>query len=235
MRVLLLENDKRNARFLQKVLKENAYAVDFVSNGEDALYQIEIHDYDLVILEAAVSGEIDGYKVCEEIRANENTVPILILSNRNSLEDKIRGLDLGADDYLTKPFEFPELLARLRALLRRQQGDFFPTVLNVGELTIDTRSQTAKAKGTPITLTTKEYSMLRYFARNVNRVIGREELSEHIWNENFDSFSNLIEVYVNRLRQKINDAVESPVLRTRRGAGYILEAPEEENPAENKN
>jgi two-component system copper resistance phosphate regulon response regulator CusR len=225
MRVLLVEDDQRIARFIKKGLKENAYAVDGVEDGENALYQIEMNDYDLIILDVMIPGK-NGFAVCEEIRSGGNDIPILMLTAKDTVEDRIQGLDLGADDYLTKPFEFRELLARLRALLRRPRGELLPTKIIIGELEIDTRSQTARARGEMIFFTTKEYSLLQYFARNVNRVIGREEISEHVWNENFDPFSNLIEVYVNRLRQKINNSVDSPVLRTRRGAGYILEVPE---------
>ena len=222
MRILLVEDDVRIARFIKKGLKENAYAVDVVEDGEEALYQTEVNDYDLIILDIMIPGK-DGFEVCEEIRESSNNTPVLMLTARDTVEDRIHGLDTGADDYLTKPFEFGELLARMRALLRRPRGEMLPTKISIGELEIDTRSQTAKAKGEPITLTTKEYTLLQYFARNSNRVIGREEISEHVWNENFDPFSNLIEVYVNRLRQKINENVSSPSLKTRRGAGYILE------------
>lgn len=225
MRILLTEDDQRIARFIQKGLKENAYAVDVVENGEDALYQVEVNNYDLVILDIQIPNK-DGFEVCEEIRQNGYNMPILMLTARDTIEDRIYGLDIGADDYLTKPFEFGELLARLRALLRRPRGEMLPTTITIGEIEIDTRSQTAKAKDEVISLTTKEYSLLQYFARNANRVIGREEISEHVWNENFDPFSNLIEVYVNRLRQKLTDNVSSPSLKTRRGAGYILETSE---------
>ncbi len=222
MRVLLVEDDKRIARFIQKGLKENAYAVDVAETGDDALYQVEVNPYDLIILDLMLPGK-NGFEVCEEIRAGDNDIPILMLTANDTLEDRIQGLDTGADDYLTKPFEFGELLARLRALLRRPRGEMLPTKINVGELEIDTRSQTARGGNEQIVLTTKEYSLLQYFARNANRVIGREEISEHVWNENFDPFSNLIEVYVNRLRQKLSSSVTSPVLKTRRGAGYILD------------
>ncbi len=225
MRILLVEDDQRIARFIQKGLKENAYAVDAVADGDDALYQVEMNDYDLIILDLNIPGK-DGFEVCEEIRASGSNIPILMLTARDTVEDRIQGLDIGADDYLTKPFEFGELLARLRALLRRPRGEMLPTKICIGELEIDTRSQTVKAKNEMITLTTKEYGLLQYFARNSNRVIGREEISEHVWNENFDPFSNLIEVYVNRLRLKIKNNVDSPALKTRRGAGYILEVSE---------
>ncbi|NNE98112.1 MAG: response regulator transcription factor [Pyrinomonadaceae bacterium] len=222
MRILLAEDDKRIARFIQKGLKENAYAVDHVADGEDALYQIDVNDYDLAILDVNMPAK-NGFEVCEEIRSSGNTIPVLMLTAKDTVEDRIHGLDTGADDYLTKPFEFGELLARLRALLRRPRSEILPTKITAGELEIDTRSQTAKGNGENIVLTTKEYALLQYFVRNADRVIGREEISEHVWDESFDPFSNLIEVYVNRLRQKLAKSVSAPTLKTRRGSGYILE------------
>ena len=221
MRILLVEDDERIARFILKGLKENAYAVDHVSNGEDAVFQSDVSNYDLIVLDIMIPGKT-GFEVCEEIRAGGASTPILMLTARDAVEDRIAGLDLGADDYLTKPFEFGELLARIRALLRRPRGEILPSTISLGELEIDTRGQTAYARGEAIELTTKEYSLLEFFARNADRVIGREEISEHVWNENFDPFSNLIEVYVNRLRQKLRTRVAHPVLKTRRGAGYVL-------------
>jgi DNA-binding response OmpR family regulator len=221
MRILLVEDDERIARFILKGLKENAYAVDYVSTGDDALFQAGISDYDLIILDVMIPGR-DGFEVCEQIRSEGNTIPVLMLTARDAVEDRITGLDSGADDYLTKPFEFGELLARIRALLRRPRSEIVPTTIRIGDLEIDTRGQTAKGNGELIELTTKEYALLEYFARNADRVIGREEISEHVWNENFDPFSNLIEVYVNRLRQKLRNKIETPVLTTRRGAGYVL-------------
>ncbi|MCB1022926.1 MAG: response regulator transcription factor [Acidobacteria bacterium] len=225
MRILLVEDDIRIARFIQKGLKENAYAVDVSQNGEDVLFQMDVVDYDLVILDVMIPGK-NGFKICEEIRDKGSSIPIMMLTAKDTVEDRINGLDLGADDYLTKPFEFGELLARLRALLRRPRGEMIPDTISFGDLEIDTRAQKAFGNGEQIILTTKEYALLQYFARNSGRVIGREEISAHVWNETFDPFSNLIEVYVNRLRQKISNSVGSPVLTTRRGAGYILEAAE---------
>lgn len=221
MRILLVEDDNRIARFISKGLKENAYAVDHVVDGDSALYQSEVSDYDLIILDIMIPGR-DGFEVCESIRGNGDNTPVLMLTARDAVEDRISGLDTGADDYLTKPFEFGELLARIRALLRRPKTGLLPTTISVGQLQIDTRSQVATANGENIELTTKEYALLEFFARNSDRVIGREEISEHVWNENFDPFSNLIEVYVNRLRQKLRNRIEAPVLVTRRGAGYML-------------
>ncbi len=225
MRILLVEDDNRIARFIQKGLKENAYAVDVSENGEDALFQIDLVNYDLVILDVMIPGK-NGFEICEEIREKGSNIPIMMLTAKDTVEDRIQGLDLGADDYLTKPFEFGELLARMRALLRRPRGEMIPATISFGELEIDTHAQKAFGNGELIPLTTKEYALLQYFARNADKVIGREEISEHVWNETFDPFSNLIEVYVNRLRQKISNCVTSPVLTTRRGAGYILEVAE---------
>lgn len=221
MRILLVEDDERIARFITKGLEENSYAVDHVPDGDSALFRTDVSDYDLVILDLMIPGK-DGFEVCGELRSEGKDVPILMLTARDGLEDRISGLDIGADDYLTKPFEFGELLARIRALLRRPRGEMHRTTIEIGKLSIDTRSQTASAAGGQIELTTKEYALLEYFARNPDRVIGREEISEHVWNEKFDPFSNLIEVYVNRLRQKLLPGVDCPVLRTKRGAGYIF-------------
>ncbi len=220
MRVLLVEDDARIARFVAKGLREESYAVDIAENGNDAVYQTEINDYDLIILDIMIPG-MDGLAVCQAIRAAGKRTPILMLTARDGVDDRITGLDSGADDYLTKPFEFRELLARLRALLRRQ-SDLRPPRIIVGDLELDTASQTAKRGNRSIPLTAKEYALLEYFARNAGRVIGRSEIAEHVWDETFDPFSNLIEVYVNRLRRKLGDEGGKPLLQTRRGSGYVL-------------
>lgn len=225
MRILLVEDDSRIARFILKGLKENAYAVDHVSNGGDAVYQSGTNSYDLIVLDVMIPGG-DGFAVCEQLRSQGDSTPVLMLTARDAVEDRITGLDSGADDYLTKPFEFGELLARIRALLRRPRDVVLPTKISLGELEIDTRAQVASIRGNTVELTTKEYALLEYFARNSGRVIGREEISEHVWNESFEPFSNLIEVYVNRLRQKLLSRVASPVLETRRGAGYVFDTRE---------
>jgi two-component system copper resistance phosphate regulon response regulator CusR len=220
MRVLLVEDDARIARFVAKGLREESYAVDIAENGNDAVYQTEINDYDLIILDIMIPG-MDGLAVCQAIRAAGKRTPILMLTARDGVDDRITGLDSGADDYLTKPFEFRELLARLRALLRRP-SDLRPPRIIVGDLELDTASQTAKRGNRSIPLTAKEYALLEYFARNAGRVIGRSEIAEHVWDETFDPFSNLIEVYVNRLRRKLGDEGGKPLLQTRRGSGYVL-------------
>jgi len=229
MRLLLVEDDSRIARFVARGLQEQSYAVDVVVNGNDALYQVEINDYDLVILDVMIPGK-DGFATCRAIRALGMRMPVLMLTARDAVDDRITGLDAGADDYLTKPFEFGELLARLRALLRRPK-ELRPTRIIVGDLELDTASQTAKRGNRSISLTSKEYALLEFLARNVNRVIGRSEIAEHVWDESFDPFSNLIEVYVNRLRRKLGDDDRKPLLQTRRGSGYILCAPAEPGPA----
>src|SRR6516165_2633224 len=226
MRLLLVEDDPRIARFVTKGLEEQSYAVDVVANGNDAVYQVEINDYDLIVLDVMIPGR-DGFSTCRSIRALGKRMPILMLTARDAVEDRITGLDSGADDYLTKPFEFGELLARLRALLRRP-NELRPAKIVVGDLVLDTASQTAKRGNRSIFLTTKEYALLEFLARNAGRVVGRSEIAEHVWDESFDPFSNLIEVYVNRLRRKIGDDDEQPLLQTRRGSGYILAPPEKQ-------
>ena len=220
MRVLLVEDDTRIAHFVAKGLREQSYAVDVAVTGEDALYQVAINTYDLVILDVMIPAP-DGFAVCKELRRTGHRMPVLMLTARDAVEDRIEGLDRGADDYLTKPFEFRELLARLRALLRRPSA-LQPATLSVADLVIDTAGQAVLRGGKSISLTAKEYALVEFLARNAGRVVGRAEIAEHVWDEEFDPFSNLIEVYVNRLRRKIDTKGAKPLLHTRRGAGYIL-------------
>lgn len=225
MRLLLVEDDSRIARFVARGLQEQSYAVDVVANGDDALYQVEINDYDVVVLDVLIPGK-DGFAVCNAIRSMGKRMPVLMLTARDAVDDRIHGLDSGADDYLTKPFEFGELLARLRALLRRPR-DLRPSRILVGDLELDTGAQTARRGNRSISLTAKEYALLEFLVRNANRVVGRAEIAEHVWDESFDPFSNLIEVYINRLRRKLGEEDGKPLLQTRRGSGYILCAPNE--------
>ena len=220
MRLLLVEDDARIARFVAKGLREQAYAVDVSATGEDALYQAAVNTYDLVILDVMIPAP-DGFAVCRELRNSGQRMPILMLTARDAVADRIAGLDHGADDYLTKPFEFRELLARLRALLRRS-GELRPEKITIGDLVLDTGAQTAKRAGRSVTLTAKEYALLEYLARNAGRVVRRAEIAEHVWDETFDPFSNLIEVYINRVRRKIDVDSPKPLLHTRRGVGYAL-------------
>jgi two-component system copper resistance phosphate regulon response regulator CusR len=230
MRLLLVEDEARMARFIARGLREQAYAVDLVADGEAALYQLAVNTYDAVILDVMIPSK-DGFEVCRELRSQGSRLPVLMLTARDAVEDRIAGLDTGADDYLTKPFAFGELLARLRALLRRG-SELRPDVIEVADLRIDTRGQRARRAGRPLGLTVKEYALLEYLARNEGRVVGREEIAEHVWDETFDPFSNLIEVYINRLRRKVDDSFSAPLIYTRRGAGYVLRATPEEGPDE---
>ena len=218
--MLLVEDDARIARFVAKGLREQSYAVDVAASGEDALYRAAINSYDLVILDVMIPAP-DGFAVCKELRKSGRQMPILMLTAKDAVEDRVKGLDHGADDYLTKPFEFKELLARLRALMRRT-ASLQPAKIVVADLVVDTAGQSASRRGIAISLTSKEYALLEFLARNSGRVVGRAEIAEHVWDEEFDPFSNLIEVYVNRLRRKIDSGPVKPLLHTRRGSGYIL-------------
>jgi two-component system copper resistance phosphate regulon response regulator CusR len=220
MRLLLVEDDARIARFVAKGLREQTYAVDVAATGDDALYQAAINTYDLVILDVMIPGR-DGFEVCRELRKSGQRMPILMLTARDAVEDRITGLDHGADDYVTKPFEFRELLARLRALLRRS-GELRPANITVADLVLDTGAQSVSRGGRDVPLTAKEYALLEFLARNAGRVVGRAEIAEHVWDETFDPFSNLIEVYINRVRRKIDSDSARTLLHTRRGAGYLL-------------
>ncbi len=221
MRVLVVEDDSRIAAFVAKGLRENSYAVDVAADGDEAIYLASINTYDLFILDINLPKK-DGFDVCREIRESGNTKPILMLTARDAVDDRISGLDTGADDYLIKPFEFRELLARLRALLRRQNEVRAPKIV-IADLEIDTISQTMRRGGKQIDLTTKEYALLEFLALNKGKVVGREEISEHVWDDTFDPFSNLIEVYIKRLRKKFDEGYAVQLIHTRRGSGYILD------------
>ena len=223
MRVLLVEDEPRMVRLISKGLRENAYAVDVAAEGAEALYLAEINDYDLIILDVMLP-VVDGFEVCRTLRERGKETPVLMLTARGTVEDRIEGLDSGADDYLTKPFSFRELLARMRALLRRTKVIHLDQYI-ISDLVIDTRSQSVVRSGNPISLTTKEYALLEYLARNTGKVVGRAEIAQHVWDENYDPFSNVIEVHMNRLRRKI-EVDGPPLIQTRRGAGYLLAEPD---------
>jgi DNA-binding response OmpR family regulator len=227
MRILLVEDEVDAARILAKGLREQSYAVDIVGDGREALEKAFINSYDLLLVDIMLPG-VDGLEVCRRLRAEGSHVPILLLTARIGVDDRITGLDCGADDYLTKPFDFGELLARIRALLRRG-SDLKEIVLTVGDLSIDTRSHAVRRKDEPINLTAKEYALLEYLVRRRGEVVSRADISEHVWEETYDPFSNLIEVYIQRLRRKLDPAGTMPLLHTRRGEGYML-APAQELP-----
>ncbi|MBV8857527.1 MAG: response regulator transcription factor [Acidobacteria bacterium] len=225
MRILLVEDDPRIARFVSQALREQTYAVDATADGDDALFKASVNDYDAVILDVMIEGR-DGFEVCRELRAAGSVVPVIMLTARDAVPDRIAGLDSGADDYLTKPFEVAELLARLRALLRRGRA-VRPALVAVADLRIDTRAHAVTRAGRRVELTAKEYALLEYLARECGRVLTRAEIAEHVWDENFDPLSNLIDVNINRLRRKVDDGFAVPLIHTRRGEGYMLAAPED--------
>ena len=226
MRILVVEDEPAAAQVLAKGLREHAYAVDIAADGSRALEQIAETDYDLVILDVLLP-RINGLDLCRQLRADEAAVPVLMLTARGGLDQRVEGLDAGADDYLSKPYHFPELLARVRALLRRGPA-FEHTELSVEDLVVDTRSRTVKRGGTPIQLTTKEYALIEYLIRRKNQVVSRADIAEHVWDYSFDPMSNLIEVYIQRLRRKIDDGRAVKLIHTRRGAGYTLSADQTE-------
>jgi two-component system copper resistance phosphate regulon response regulator CusR len=229
MRILLVEDEPDAAQMLAKGLREQSYAVDVATDGETAVYQAGVNDYDLVILDVMLPLK-DGFDVCRELRAEGLTFPILMLTARDAPPDRVVGLDMGADDYLTKPFDFHELLARLRALLRRGPA-LRPETVEVADLSIDMRARRVRRGARQIELTAKEYALLEYLARRAGEVVSRAEIAEHVWEENFDPFSNLIEVYVQRLRRKIDEGHTPKLLRTRRGEGYVLASAKEDSDA----
>ena len=222
MRILLVEDESRVAGFIAKGLREQAYAVDIAGDGEQALYQAAVNQYDIVILDVMLPLK-DGHTVCRELRASGFRTPILMLTARGAVDDRVEGLDSGADDYLAKPFDFKELLARLRALLRRSAA-LRPQVLRVADLTLNTASHAAARAGKPVSLTAKEYALIEFLVLNQGRVVGREQIGQHVWDENFDPFSNVIDVYIKRLRAKLDTGFSRRLIHTRRGEGYILSA-----------
>lgn len=228
MRLLVVEDDTRLADLLARSLRETGYAVDLVGDGDAAVTQAAVNEYDGIILDIQLPRR-DGLSVCRELRDRGNPVPILMLTARDAVQDRIAGLDAGADDYLTKPFDLQEMHARVRALLRRMPA-IAPTRLSIGDLVIDVGAQSVMRGGTPILLTTKEFVLLEYLARNAGTVVGRGDIVAHVWDDNHDPLTNAVEVYINRLRKKI-DAGRPALIHTRRGAGYVLTDGDEPEPA----
>jgi len=228
VRILLVEDEPGIAGFIAKGLREQAYAVDVAVDGQQALYNASQNDYDLILLDVMLP-VVDGFRVCAKLRASGSSTPILMLTARDGVDDRVQGLDGGADDYLTKPFDFQELLARIRALLRRPSG-VRPPIQHVGDLSLDTASHSAKRGGRVINLTAKEYALLEFLVLHAGTVVGRQQIAEHVWDENFDPFSNVIDVYVGRLRRKIDEGFAHPLIHTRRGEGYLLVKDPDEEP-----
>jgi heavy metal response regulator len=230
MRILVIEDEKKVARFIKRGLEEAGYLVDVAADGEEGLYLAEIDDYDLIVLDLILPRK-NGLEVCKELREQNIKVPVLILSARDSVEDKVTGLDMGADDYLTKPFAFSELLARVRALLRRGET-MVPVKLMVADLVMDTVTHSVNRAGKEIKLTSKEYALLEYFMMNVGKVLTRTMLSEHVWDYTFDTFSNVIDVYINYLRNKVDRDFEPKLIHTVRGVGYVMKTSMDEEEGE---
>jgi two-component system, OmpR family, copper resistance phosphate regulon response regulator CusR len=219
MRVLLVEDEPRAAAILARGLREQTYAVDVAADGEAAIFQAAATDYDALILDVMLPIK-DGLAVCRTIRESGNAVPILMLTARDAVDARIEGLDCGADDYLVKPFDFGELLARLRAIVRRGRQPIAADRVTIGALTLDTRARRARVGARELALTAKEYALLEYLVRRAGDVVTRAEIAEHVWDERSDPLSNVVDVYVQRLRRKIEEAGGEPPIRTRRGEGY---------------
>lgn len=220
MRILVVEDEPKLARALQKGLSEEQYAVDVACDGEDGLYLARSKTYDLILLDLMIPG-ISGLEVLRILRTEGQDVPVLVLTAKDAVADRVKGLDSGADDYLTKPFSFEELLARARALLRRASAAPESQTLQVADLELDPFTRTAHRDGQPIELSPKEFSLLEYMMRNPNRVLSRTVLSEHVWGE-FDTLTNVIDVYVHYLREKIDKDRPVKLIHTMRGSGYML-------------
>lgn len=220
MRLLVVEDEKKVASFIKKGLEEEGYAVDLASNGETGLMMGLDGVHDLIILDVNLP-KMDGLSVLQELRKKKVATPVLLLTVKATIEDKVLGLDSGADDYLTKPFAFQELLARVRALLRRR-AEAEPPLLQVADLTLDPATRLVSRGDKKIELTTKEFALLAYFMRNHGRVLTRTMIAEHVWDYDFDPMTNVIDVYVNYLRKKIDAGHEAKLIHTVRGVGYVM-------------
>ncbi len=220
MRILVVEDEKKVSGFIKKGLEEEGYAVDVAHDGEEGLYMALDRVHDLIILDIQMP-KIDGIQVLSRLREKSVSTPVLLLTVRANIEDKVLGLDAGADDYLTKPFAFEELVARIRALLRRR-ADADPTVLKIADLTLDPARRTVIRGQKRIDLSPREYSLLDYFMRNPGRVLTRTMIIERVWDYDFDTDTNVIDVYVNYLRKKIDADRDQKLIQTVRGAGYVL-------------
>ncbi len=225
MRILLVEDEPKVSGFVERGLVAERYAVDVSSDGKEGWELAEAYPYDLIILDLMLP-TLEGKEVLQRIRKKNTTVPVLILTARDAVDDKVRLFEMGADDYLTKPFAFAELLVRAKALLRRGPVNRDST-LRIGDLELDRLTQSVKRAGRRIELTTKEYQLLEYLMQNAGRVMSRNMIIEHVWDQSFDGFTNIVDVYVRHLRAKVDDAHEFKMLRTVRGTGYMIRSEEE--------
>lgn len=220
MKILIIEDEQKLARILKKGLEENDFFVDLSFDGEEGLHMAEAYPYDAVLLDLMLPG-MDGLAILKSLRAKKIDVPVLIVTARGEVEDRIKGLDIGADDYIAKPFDLAELMARLRAAIRRSKGKPSP-VIAVEDLAIDTNAKTVTRAGRAIALSSREYMLLEYLALNAGRVVSRTELINHVYATEYEWDSNVIDVYINYLRNKIDKGFGKPLIHTRRGAGYVL-------------
>lgn len=220
MRILVVEDEKKIADFVKRGLKEEGYAVDAAYDGEEGLFLAKTNDYDLILLDLMLP-KIDGLTICKKLKDLKVKAPIIMLTAKNTVKDKVLGLDSGADDYLTKPFAFEELLARIRAMLRKTDA-LSPTKLKVADLELDLVTHKVTRGSKDIDLTAKEYSLLEYLMRNQGTIVTRTMISEHVWDIDFDTFTNVIDVYINYLRNKIDSGFKSKLIHTVRSRGYIL-------------
>ncbi|MBE3117222.1 MAG: response regulator transcription factor [Candidatus Atribacteria bacterium] len=220
MRILIIEDEGKIAAFLKRGLKEEGYAVDVAADGEQGHFLASTQEYDLIILDLMLPG-MDGISLCRKLRSGGNEVKILILSARDKVKEKVLGLDAGADDYLTKPFAFEELLARVRALLRKREAGS-PTKFQVADLSMDLLTHKVMRAGREIELTAKEFSLLEYLMLNAGTVVTRTMIAEHVWDVNFDTFTNVIDVYMSYIRDKIDRKFPKKLIRTVRGRGYVI-------------
>jgi len=227
MRILVVEDEPKMASFLKRGLEEEGWAVDVAVDGEEGLFQGSLNIYDAIVLDITLP-KLNGLEICRQLRDRQISTPILMLTARDSVDMKVKGLDTGADDYITKPFAFAELLARLRALQRRGRGEV-NMVLQVADLTLDPITRRVTRAGREIQLTAKEYALLECFMRRPNQVLSRTILSEKVWDETFDTFTNVIDVYINYLRNKIDRNFEPKLIHTVRGAGYVMKVPAEQS------
>ena len=222
MKILLVEDNARVVEFVRKGLEESGHTVDHADNGRDGLFLASSEPYDVMILDRMLPGGIDGLGIIEALRRTGNRCPILILSSLANVDERIRGLKAGGDDYLTKPFSFGELMARLEALVRRGQGPVDDAVLTVGDLRLERLSRKVSRAGTPIALQPREYKLLEFLMRHAEQVVTRTMLLENVWDYHFDPQTNVVDVHVSKLRQKIDAGFERALLRTIRSAGYML-------------
>jgi DNA-binding response OmpR family regulator len=220
MRILITEDERELAEALARGLRKQGYAADIAYDGEEALVLAEVNDYDLIILDLNLP-KIDGVEVCRKIRASGSLTGILMLTARSALDDRVNGLDQGADDYLVKPFHFPELLARVRAVLRRE-GETRHPILRISDLVLDPNAQKAFFRGTEVWLTIKEFSIMEYLMRNAGRIVSQEELLEHVWNEDANLFTHTVKVHIKNIRKKLSAVGADNLITTVKGRGYVL-------------